>query len=187
MLKKVRQIRGGATRLLGLIVPAAQANRILRTGLADEGLRLLGRVNAALQLQAALGVCRQGTVIVGIHRAQIPLGIDVQLHGMDDGFRKQTPKKRHHTVLVHVVNAIGTGGACDVVQQMAQIVEQGSGHQFVASTLLLGQMGRLQSMLQHGDRFTGVLLMPALGINVLNVVDGEGHACPIKSRGWNRF
>ena len=187
MLKKVRQIGGGSARLLGLIVPAAQANRILRTGLGDEGLCLFGRVNAALQLQAALGVCRQGTVIAGIHRAQITLGIDVQLHRIDDGFRKQTPKKRHDAVLVHVINAIGTGGACHVVQQMAQIVEQGSGHQFVASTLLLGQMGRLQSMRQHGDRLPRILLMPALGINVLNVVDGQGHACPIKSRGWNRF
>ena len=52
----VRQRRCGLVRVLREVVPEAQLHRVLRAGLGNEARGFLRRKNAALQLQAALGI-----------------------------------------------------------------------------------------------------------------------------------
>jgi hypothetical protein len=83
----------------------------------------------------------------------------MQLHGMDHGFRKQAPKKRHHTVLVHIVHTVQAGCVAEIVQEVPQVMQKSGRDQLFAGTLLLTQMTGLQGMLQLGHWLTGVLLV----------------------------
>ncbi len=66
-----------ALRILRLIVPAAQRERVAREGAGEERLRFFVTEYAALQLQAAHGIGGQLRVIGRIDCAEAALGIDV--------------------------------------------------------------------------------------------------------------
>jgi ParB-like chromosome segregation protein Spo0J len=71
---------------------------------------------------------------------------------------------------MHIVNAMQTGCVAQVVQQMAEVMQQSGRHQRITGTLLFTPESGLQRMLQHGDRLAGVLLMAFLFKQFFNVV-----------------
>ena len=54
--------------------------------------------------------------------AQVALGVNMAGNGSDDLVGEQSTQERHNLVLVHIINALRTGGAGHVVQQMPQVV-----------------------------------------------------------------
>ena len=67
------------------------------------------------------------------------------------------------------------GRGAQVVQQVAQVVQQRGGHEFVGRILGLGQRRRLQRMLELRDRLAAVLLAAALDEQLLDFLQGQGH------------
>ena len=105
---------------------------------------------------------------------------------------KQAAQKGQGAELVQVVHAAFTGRVAQIVQQMAQVVQQRCRHQRVAGTGLFGQVGGLQRVFQLGNGFAAVLFVATAGKQLFNVVDGEGHGFleverRAISRAGNRF
>ena len=77
---------------------------------------------------------------------------------------------------MHVVDAAQRGRLAQVVQQVAEIVQQGGGDERVARAFGLAERRALQRVLQLGHRLAGVLLVAALGEQALDVFETQGHA-----------
>ena len=105
MAQVVVEVGRAGARVLGFLVVAAQAHRFGVMRIGAEGLDLVGRHQAALQLQAAHRVGRQLAEIIGLDGTEIALGRDVQADGLADGRTETLGQPLRAQFLVHVVDA----------------------------------------------------------------------------------
>ena len=61
------------------------------------------------------------------------------LHCIDNAVAKHATQKRHSDVLVQIVDAAQRGRFTVFGKQVSQVMQQGSGHEFIVSAGLLGQ------------------------------------------------
>ena len=124
---EVRERRRRRAGDLGEVVPQAHVAPRPRVRLRDERVGFSRREHAALQHEAALRVGRQRVVVVGARRAQVALGVDVQLDRREHVVVEQPAQERQRGVLVQVVDAAQRRRIALVVQQMAEVVQQRGG------------------------------------------------------------
>ncbi len=125
------QIRGRAAGQLGLIVPTAQLESLLRMGIREKCLGPIGIEDAALQLQAAHGIQGQRGVVRRVDRTQTPLRVDVQPDRLQYRRGEQRAQERQHMLLMQVVDAARARRLALPIQQVAEIVQQRGNDQFV--------------------------------------------------------
>ena len=161
--EEVGQRRRREVRLLREVVPLAQQHRVAGARLVEEAGRLLGGERRPLQREAALRIVGQARVVARIGRAQVALGVDVQLDRHQHRIRQQAAQERQREVLVGVVDAAQGRRVALLVQQVAEVVQQAGGDQRVVGVRLLGQVRGLQRMLKLGDRLPAVLRRTVAG------------------------
>ena len=160
---------------LGQVVPQPQPHGVVGERLRDESRRLFRGEDAALQRQAALGVGGQRFEIAVARRAQVALGVDVQLDRRQDVVVEQRAQERQRGVLMHVVHAAQRRRFALVVQQVSQVMQQRCRDQRRRGARVLGTHRGLQRVLQLRDRLAGVGAAALAGEQDADVGNREGH------------
>ena len=114
-------------------------------------------------------------VVPGVDLAQVALGVDVQLDRVEHRVGEQAAQERQREVLVRVVDAAQGRRLALVVEQVAEVVQQAGGDERVARLALLGEVRRLQRVLELGDGLAAVLLGAVAREQQLDVVEAQ-HA-----------
>ena len=83
----------------------------------------------------------------------------MQLNATQHAVTKQAAQERQRGVLVHVVHATQGGAFAQLLQQVAQVVQQAGGDQLVVGAVVFGQRGGLQRVFELGDGLAAVLLV----------------------------
>ena len=173
--QEVRERRRGQAGGLGAVVPFAQPHRCASAALGDESLGLPLVEDAALQPERALGVVGQRGEIARPHGAQVALGVHVQLDGVEDRITEQPAQERQRAVLVDVVDTVQRRRFAQVVQQVAQVVQQRRGDELVVGAVGFGQQRALQCVFELRHRLAGILFAAAAGEQLLDVLEAQGH------------
>ena len=132
-------------------------------GIGAEFRELVGRHLPALQLQAANGVRRELAEVIGLDGAEIALGRDMQADRLADFGAEALGQPAGAQLLVHVVEAARGGVLAQLVDHVADIVQQRGQHGGGGSIVLLGMRGGLQRMLELVDGAQAVALRGAAG------------------------
>ena len=158
--------------------------------LRAEGVRFAVAEDPALQLEAALRVDRQRRPVLGAGqravaaRAQVALGIDVQPDRLQHGRAEQVAQEGQRDVLVTVVDAAQRRRLALVVDEVAEVVQEGRDDQLVAGAVLFGQVSRLQRVLKLRDRLAGVHAVALGGEQPFDVVERQRHVSSRQGTGW---
>ena len=180
--QEMRQRRRRQVGLLGQVVPLAQHDRVARRRLGDEGACLASVEHAALQGEAALRIVGQARVVAVVGLAEIALGVDVQLDRVEHRVGEQAAQERQGEVLVRVVDAAQGRRLALVIEEMAEVVQQAGGDELVAGVALLGEVRRLQRVLELRHRLAAVLLGAVAREQLLDVSEAQHGACRPRGR-----
>ncbi|EAY66333.1 hypothetical protein BCPG_04719 [Burkholderia cenocepacia PC184] len=161
--------------LLRRIVPAAQAQRVLRERAPQERHRLLFAEDAALQPQTAHRVRRQALEVAGIRAAQAALRVDMQPDRLQHRMGKQRPQERQHVVLMQIVDPARARRVALAVQQMAEVMQERRRDQRFVRPGLLRQQSALQCMFELRDRFAAIGHMSMLAIQPVDLFHRQRH------------
>ena len=156
---------------LGAIVPGAQTNRVACIRLPDEGLRFFRQKTAALKGETASGSGRKVGVIIGVDRAQIPLGGDVQPDRREHRFTEVPAQHPDRAIFVAVVDVSGSGCGNALVHEMAHVVKQARGDHRVSGVVLLCEQRALQRVLELSHRLFAVEAAASGHVNDRQVID----------------
>ena len=173
----VVEVRRFRARILGAFVVAAQPHGFGMQRIGAERLDLIRRHQAALQFQAAHRVGRELAEIVRLDGAEIALGRDVQADGLAH-FRTETfGQPPGAQLLVHVVEAARGGVLAQLVDHVADIMQQRGKHGGGRRAVGLGQRRGLQRVLQLVDRAQAIALGGAADEDVEKfLTQGIAHA-----------
>jgi len=97
----------------------------------------------------------------------------VQLDRVEHRVREQTAQEGQGVVLVRVVDAAQRGRLALVVQQVPQVMQQAGRDEGIVRARLLGQVRRLQRVLELRDRLAAVLAGAMAGKERFDVVEAE--------------
>jgi hypothetical protein len=157
VLARCRRARGGRrngeTDDLGLLVPAAYAQRPGEMRLRRERLGLGLAHRPALQLQRQDRGGREFRRIARLGRDEIALRVDMEGDRSDDRLAEMPGQKGGAHRLVLAVDAARGDVLVEPVQQMADVVQQRRDDQFGGRALRAGERRGLQRMIALGHAF----------------------------------
>src|SRR4029450_11073387 len=124
----VVEVRRGGARVLGGLVVAAQADGPGVIGIGAELLDLVSRHQPALQLQAAHRIGRELAEVIGLDGAEIALGRDMQADRLADFRSEALGQPFGAELIVHVVDAARGGILAELMDHVADVVQQRGEH-----------------------------------------------------------
>ncbi len=154
---------GVPSTLLGMIVPDAQPQGVLRMRQRQERVALRRGHRPALQCQAARRFGRQGPCMARLHRDQIALGSHVQHHRFGHLGAEEGTQGLRRQRLVGVVDAALGGRTLQPRRQVAEVVQPCGECQFRRNPGLARKASTLPGVLKLRDAFAFIAEVAALG------------------------
>ncbi len=149
-----RRLRGG---VLGGVVPVPQPAGRLRVRAGSELVKLRSAHRPALDAERVDRGRGERPGIAGLDRAQIPLGRDVQPHGLGDLGAEPLRQPVRTGVAVPVVRAAHQLATAHRAGEVADIVQQRGGDHGVVGAVELGQVRGLEHVRGLSHRLAEVL------------------------------
>lgn len=165
----------GLARHLGALVPAPQRDRRGRVPQGDEFGGEIGGERTTLQRQAAHRASREKGEIFRIDRRQMALGFDMEAHRAGDVLAEILAEPVAPPRFVTIVDAALGGAGSEIMDEMADIVEQRGGDERRAGAARLGELRALQRVGELCHVLVAVIGTAALVENGANPVDRVGR------------
>ena len=124
---------------LGFVVPAPnlEGGQVVRLA-GFEGKNLLGGEWPALEGEALARGFREVGEVAGFGGGEVSLGVDVEADAVQNRDGEPAVEPRGADVFVLAIDAVLSDVFAEAVQEVADVVEQRSGDQFVRRSGLLG-------------------------------------------------
>jgi hypothetical protein len=142
--------RAGA-RILGRFVVAPEAHGFGVQRMAAEGRDVVGRHRPALQGEAAHRIGGKLAEVVRLDGAEIALGGDMQAHRLAHVGAEAPGEPLRAALLVHVVDAAPGRILAEIVDHVADVVQQRGEHGGGRCRIGFSERRRLQGVLQLAD------------------------------------
>ena len=153
---------GDGVGVLGEVIPAAELDALPVKGMGFKGSELSGVHGPSLEGEALPGRVTQFVTVGGIYGAEVALGRNVEAHGFHRLVTEASGEPVSAHLLVAVINSLVGGIIGKVMQEMADIVEKGGGHEGLTSIGFKGEGCGLQGMFQLADGLEAILRVTVL-------------------------
>lgn len=147
-------MRGGRNRQtdhFGFIVPSPHLNGFAKKWFAGfELFHFIGRKRSALKFQTSFGGFGKVGEVARLGGGEVALGVDVKAYAIEDFGGEMTVQPHRANVFVLAIDAVIGDVFAETVEEVSDIVEEGSRDEFFAGSSLLGQIRRLKRVLSFG-------------------------------------